>query len=51
MILAGRLEALSSLFEGPGAERLSLSVKCFSISEEEAVVSPDELLIKLAKEK
>lgn len=51
MILAGRLEALSSLFAGPGAERLSLSVKCFSISEEEAAVSPDELLIKLAKEK
>lgn len=48
-VLAGRLEDMGSLFEGPGAEKLRLSVKCLSVSEEEAALPPDELLKKFAK--
>ncbi|MDO5114647.1 MAG: hypothetical protein Q4D58_00980 [Synergistaceae bacterium] len=50
MILTERLEDMSSLFEGRGAEKLRLSVKCFSISADDASLPPDELLKKLAKE-
>ncbi len=48
-VLAGRLEDVGSLFEGPGAEKLRLSVKCLSVSAEDESLPPDELLKKFAK--